>query len=85
VVVVVIEQSDHDNDNDNDNDQDSVPGISVTTSVLIAPDPGIPEVWGHIGPVPTRRRDIRCTARYHCTFAPAPQGRRGHPRARINV
>jgi hypothetical protein len=35
VVVVVIEQSDH--DNDNDNDQDSVPGISVTTSVLIAP------------------------------------------------
>ncbi|WP_295437459.1 hypothetical protein, partial [uncultured Thiodictyon sp.] len=37
VVVVVIEQSDHDNDNDNDNDQDSVPGISVNTSVLIAP------------------------------------------------
>jgi NAD(P)-dependent dehydrogenase (short-subunit alcohol dehydrogenase family) len=26
-----------DYDNDNDNDQDSVPGISVTTSVLIAP------------------------------------------------
>jgi hypothetical protein len=35
VIVVVIEQSD--NDNDNDNDPHSVPGISVTTSVLIAP------------------------------------------------
>ena len=29
--------SDIDNDNDNDNDNDSVPGIPVTTSVLIAP------------------------------------------------
>jgi hypothetical protein len=26
-----------DNDNDNDNDNDSVPGISATTSVPIAP------------------------------------------------
>jgi len=26
-------------DYDNDNDNDSVPGISVTTSVLIAPSP----------------------------------------------
>jgi len=31
---------DYDYDYDNDNDNDSVPGISVTTSVLIAP-PGI--------------------------------------------
>jgi hypothetical protein len=29
--------TDTDNDTDNDNDNDSVPGISVTTSVLIAP------------------------------------------------
>jgi hypothetical protein len=55
VVVVVIEQSDH--DNDNDNDQDSIPGISVTTSVLIAADADVPQVWGCIGPIPTRRRD----------------------------
>jgi len=34
----VVGLFDYDNDNDNDNDNDSVPGISVTTSVLIAPD-----------------------------------------------
>ena len=33
VVVIVVGLFDYDNDNDNDN----VPGISVTTSVLIAP------------------------------------------------
>jgi len=34
---------DYDTDNDNDNDNDSVPGISVTTSVLIAPGESLPE------------------------------------------
>ncbi|WP_295432235.1 hypothetical protein, partial [uncultured Thiodictyon sp.] len=33
--VIVVGLFDYDNDNDNDND--NVPGISVTTSVLIAP------------------------------------------------
>jgi hypothetical protein len=33
----VVGLFDYDNDNDNDNDNDSVPGISVTASVLIAP------------------------------------------------
>ena len=36
VIVVVIEQSDNDYDNDNDN-EGSPDGISVTTSVPIAP------------------------------------------------
>ena len=35
MVVVVVGLFDYDHDNDNDND--SVPGISVTTSVQIAP------------------------------------------------
>ena len=35
VIVIVVGLFDYDNDNDNDND--NVPGISVATSVLIAP------------------------------------------------
>jgi len=38
----VVGLFDYDNDNDNDNDNDSVPGISVTTSALIAPAPRAP-------------------------------------------
>ncbi|WP_295436931.1 hypothetical protein, partial [uncultured Thiodictyon sp.] len=38
-------------DYDNDNDNDSVPGISVTTSVLIAPALPVPsDGTGHVSP-----------------------------------
>ncbi|WP_295439269.1 hypothetical protein, partial [uncultured Thiodictyon sp.] len=40
VVVIVVGLFDYDNDNDNDND--SIPGIPVTTSVLIAPSCRLP-------------------------------------------
>jgi len=43
VIVVGLFDYDHDHDHDHDNDNDNEPGISVTTSVLIAPGPHSPE------------------------------------------